>query len=172
MRTGKRWNAFGLVLISLTLSAMACALISAEALNDGKGTREDPVPARVYARTTDYEVRALSVVWSNPNDSSSTDPQNASMRVQFQIRCDAADREVCPLAEIAGNIKLVDAAGILYDSVLDGDLEKPLEGEILGEAEKTGWLAYQVPRGVEICCVVALYDPELSVFFDLPIEDN
>lgn len=172
MTTEKRWTALGTVLISLTLSTMACALISAEALNDGRGTREDPVPARVYAKTTDYEVRALSVVWPIANESASTDLQDARLRVQYQVRCGAADREVCRLAEITSNIKLVDATGILYDSMVDADLEKPLDGEILGGAEKTGWLAYQVPRGVEICCAVALYDPDQSVFFDLPIEDS
>jgi hypothetical protein len=170
MTTVKRRTFSWLALIFLIPGAMACALISAEALNDGKGTRDVPVPARVYAKTTHYEVRALNVVWSAENDSSSTDPQYASLRVQFQIRCGAADNEVCELAKITGNIKLVDTAGILYDPVFDEDLEKPLEGEILGDAEKTGWVAYQVPRGVEISSVVALYAPDQNVFFDLPTE--
>jgi hypothetical protein len=131
MKTGNPRIYLWLAFILPALSAMACALISAEGLNDGN--TGGAVPARTYAKTTDYEVRALSVVWSNPDDSSTTDSQYAGMRVQFQIRCDAADREVCPLGEIASNIKLVDAAGILYDSVLDDNLEKPLEGEILAK---------------------------------------
>lgn len=43
-----------------------------------------------------------------------------------------------------------------------------LEGEILGGAQKTGWLVYKVPVGLAVNEAVAQYGEDLRVFFRLP----
>jgi hypothetical protein len=159
-----------LVMLLLLLAGAACTLFSAESLNDGKGTRENPVPARVYAKTTSYNVRALSVVWPQVDqaDQPVDDMQTISVRLQVEIQCERADDEICQLEEIGREIKLVDGTGALYDPVDTETVEEPLTGEILGKAEKAGWLLYEVPRGIEIKSAVAEYEQDQRVFFNLP----
>ena len=157
-----------LVVLLLGFATMACVLSSPDTLNDGKGTRDNPVPSRTYAHTIDYDVRALSVVWEQQNGSQASNSQDAQLSVQFQIRCNEAEDEVCRLEEIGRDIRLVDASGILYEPVFSLAIDDPLEGEILGDGEKAGWLAYQLPRGVEILAAVAEYGEEQRVFFQLP----
>ncbi|NDJ78551.1 MAG: DUF4352 domain-containing protein [Chloroflexi bacterium] len=157
-----------MVLIGVALSTIACALSSPETLNDGKGTRENPVPPRTYARTVNYDVRALNVVWEQQNESTSSESLEIPLRVQYQIRCTKDEGDVCQLEDIHPNLKLVDTNGIVYESVFLADLEKPLQGEVLGDGEKVGWIAYRVPRGVEITAAVAEYGAEQHVFFELP----
>lgn len=158
-----------LVLMLLTLASAACALSSPEALNDGKGTRKNPIPPQTYAHTPDYDVRALGVVWEQPEHSQPVDSQDTQhLRVQFQIRCDKPEDAICQIEEIRQGIQLVDASGILYDPVFSATIENLLEGEILGDGEKAGWLAFQVPRGVELVSAVAEYGDDQHVFFQLP----
>jgi hypothetical protein len=157
-----------LVMLTLVLAATACVLSAPETLNDGKGTRENPVPPRTYAHTINYDVRALSVVWEQQNDSQVSDSEDAQLSVQFQIHCNQAEDKVCRLADIRGDIKLVDASGILYEPVFSSDVDDPLEGEVLGNGEKAGWLVYQIPQGVEILAAMAEYGQEQRVFFQLP----
>lgn len=157
-----------LVIAALVFSTVACALSSPETLNDGKGTRENPVPPRTYALTSNYAVRALSVVRDTHNGDQSSPAEHEQIRVQFQIRCEEQEDEVCQLKDIRGHIRLVDANGIVYEPLWSADVDKPLEGEILGSGEKTGWLAYELPRGVDVMFAVADYGEDQRVFFQLP----
>jgi len=164
-------NRIKLLILMLLLASMACTLFSAESLNDGRGTREKPVPARVYAKTTSYNVRALSLVWPQPTEEASQsadDLQTVRVRLQVQIQCQRKNDQICRLEDIGREIKLVDEAGTLYEPIMAVDLEDPLEGEILGDAEKAGWLAFDVPRGVTISAAVAEYGEDMRVFFKLP----
>jgi hypothetical protein len=157
-----------LVMLLLVLATMACVLSSADMLNDGKGTRKNPVPPRTYAHTFDYDVRALSAVWEEQNDSQVSSAQDMRLRVQFQIRCNKAEDEICQLVDIRQHIKLVDTSGIIYEPVFSLNIDDPLEGEILGGGEKAGWLIYQIPQGAEISASIAEYGQEQGVFFQLP----
>ena len=159
-----------LVIMLLMLASAACTLFSAESLNDGRGTRENPVPARTYAKTTSYNVRALSVVWPQKDEADQTvdDMQMVPVRLQVEIQCGREDDEICQLEEIGQEIKLVDDTGALYEPILTETVDDPLEGEILGDAAKAGWLSYEVPRGINISSAVAEYGEEQRVFFKLP----
>lgn len=158
-----------LVLIVLVLSTGACMLSSPESLNDGKGTRENPVPPRTYAHTTDeYDVRALNVVWEQENGDQENTSEEVRLRVQFQIHCTEDANKVCNIEDIKPNIKLADASGILYEPIFPSSIKDPLGGEVLGDGEKAGWLEYRIPRGVEIIAAVAKYGQEQYVFFQLP----
>jgi len=165
----RRWIFASFAFTMLLLGALACSFQTPENLNEGRGTREKPVPAREYAKTTDYDVRAMSVVRPlAPDVQPEDDPESEYLRVQYQIRCTKSESDVCQLASLGRNIQLVDASGILYPPIYNVELEKPLQGEILGDAEQTGWLAYKLPRGVEICCAVSEYGDDMRVFFGLP----
>jgi hypothetical protein len=158
-----------LALICLLLATMACVLISApEELNDGKGTRERPVPARQYAKTLDYEVVALNVEWPQQDKQTSLSSETVDLRILLQIKCLKLADQVCQLDEIASHIKAVDGSGMLYDPVFAPDIETPLEGEVLGGATKAGWLVYQIPQGVQVRLALAEYGQDQRVFFQLP----
>lgn len=160
------WPAL-LVGMLLVISGMACTVFSSPgALNEGQGTRDDPVAVHIYAKTIEFDVRALSVVWMTQSDTDK-DLSERTLRVQLQVRCTKADDQICVLEDIGERIKMVDASGILYEPSSNTD-ENPLEGEILGGAEKAGWLVYRIPRGVEIASLVAEYGQEQHVFFELP----
>jgi hypothetical protein len=165
-----RRRAMLLVLTLLALSTLACSILSSpEALNDGKGSRENPVPLKEYAKTIDFDVRALSAVWINRGgNESEEDPQEQSIRIQLQVRCTKQDDEVCVLEDIRDHVKLVDGSGILYEPGFAVGDEKPLEGEILGEAEKSGWVMYRMPYGVEVASLVVEYGEDQRLFFELP----
>jgi len=158
-----------LSLVSLLLATMACVLFASPAeLNDGKGTRERPVPARQYAKTLDYGVTALNAVWPPQDKETSLAAETIDLRVLFQIKCLMLADQVCQLDQIASHIKVVDGSGILYDPVFASDIGDPLEGEVLGGATKAGWLVYQIPRGVQITLALAEYGQDQRVFFELP----
>lgn len=165
-----RRRAMLLVLALLALSTLACSILtSPEALNDGKGSRENPVPLKEYAKTLDFDVRALTAVWINRGGSESDeDPQEQSIRIQLQVRCTKQDDEVCVLEDIRGHVKLVDGSGILYEPGFAIENETPLEGEILGGAEKSGWVMYRMPYGVEVDSLVVEYGDDQRLFFELP----
>jgi hypothetical protein len=155
--------------LSLVLAATACVFMSSPAeLNDGRGTRQQPIPKGIYAKTLDYEVTVLSVDSPQQDKDSSGSSQSLTLRVQFQVRCLKQADQVCQLQEIARHLKLVDEGGILYDPVFVPEIEDPLEGEILGDAVKAGWLVYQIPHGVSITLALAEYGQDQRVFFQLP----
>jgi hypothetical protein len=164
----RHWASFVVVML-LGLSTLSCAVFSSPGtLNDGKGTREDPVPMQVYAKTIDFDVRALSVVWMDQEAAGKSEPSDQRpLRIEIQVRCTKLNDETCDLKNIAQHIKLVDESGILYEPIFSIQLEQPLEGEVLGGAEKAGWLAYQIPRGVDVSSMVAEYGEEQLVFFNL-----
>lgn len=157
-----------LVLVMLGAASLAC-MQTAAGLNEGKGTRQDPVPAREFAKTSNYEVRALSVV--RPMEVKSDSPGSEYMRVQFEIKCRKAEDAVCNLGDLRDDLKLVSSDGVLYDPV-DGvalsQADKPLEGEILGQATNAGWVVYEVPLGLEVTAGVAAYGQDQRTFFKLP----
>lgn len=155
-----------LVVLMLVASMTACSLNSPEMLNDGRGTRDNPIPARMYARTSQYDVRVLSVVM--PQTEEATESEKRPIRVQYQIHCTKSTEDVCRLQDIGRNIKLVDASGILYDPIFSRTVEEPLEGEILGDAEQAGWLVYEIPNGIELAAAVSEYGDDQRVFFELP----
>jgi hypothetical protein len=160
----------GLVMLFLALATTACMITSPQTLNDGRGTRENPVPTGLYAHTTNYDVKAIGVLWEQQNDSQSTSSQDTTqpLQVQFQIRCNEPEDTVCQLDQIGQKLKLLDVDGVLYDSVYSANLKEPLTGEILGGAEKTGWLAFQIPSGADITAAVAEYGEQQYVVFLIP----
>jgi hypothetical protein len=160
----------------LAVSALACMQQNAEVLNKGQGTRDDPVAARQYAHTTTYDVRAMNVVRpmnvENTPAALDDNTQSEYMRVQFEIKCSRGTEEICNLDELRAGIKLVGTNGVLYeplsDFVLDDESEPPLAGEILGGAEQSGWVVYQVPVGMSVPQAVAEFGQDQHVFFSLP----
>lgn len=158
----------GLVTVFLWLATVACSFNSPTTLNDGKGTSDEPVPVQTYARTSDYDVRALSVV--RPVEELSLPPESDMeyMRVQFQVRCTQGSDEVCDLTELRQDIKLVDNNGVIYEPQLNVGVDNPLEGQILGDAEKAGWLVYAVPQGLEVHRALTEYGQDQRVFFLIP----
>lgn len=158
-----------LIVMLLVLASAACVLSSPEVLNDGKGTRDNPIPPKTYAHTLAYDVGAMAAVWEQQDDSPASASEDVQLlRVQFQVHCNENEDQVCQLEDIRRDLKLVDASGILYEPVFSLEIEKPLEGEILGGAEKTGWLAFQIPRGVEVVAAIAEYGEDQRVFMRLP----
>jgi hypothetical protein len=160
------------VAVLLLASSMACMQQSAEVLNEGKGTRDDPVAAMKYAKTDAYDVQILSAV--RPAQIPTPAGQKTDheyMKVQFGVKCTRADDQVCNLDEFRVNFKVASEDGILYDPALEIDVpqgDNVLEGEILGGAEQTGWLLYQVPVGVPVTLAVVGYGDDLHVFLKLP----
>jgi hypothetical protein len=158
----------GLVMLMLALATTACAITSPQTLNDGRGTRENPVPTGMYAHTTNYDVMAIGVLRKPQNDNQSTSQDTQTLQVQFQVRCNEPEDQVCQLDQIGQKLRLLDANGVLYDSVYSSDLREPLAGEILGGAKTTGWLAFQVPSGVNITAAIAEYGQDQYVVFMIP----
>lgn len=168
----KRQKAILLVFMMLLAASVACMQQSPEALNEGKGTRDDPVLARQYAKTDVYDVRVLSAVRPvqipTPTDE---DIEVEYMKVQFGVKCTKAAEDICNLDELRSNFKVVSEEGILYDPALtiepsEGD--SILGGEILGEAEQAGWLIYEVPVGINVTEAVVGYGEDMRVFLKLP----
>ncbi|WP_119068692.1 hypothetical protein [Aggregatilinea lenta] len=157
------------VIAALVLAILACSGTPASTLNEGKGTRNDPVPVGKYMVTTNYEVRAQAVSHVDTEEpSSETDEYR---KVQFLIKCRKSPDDVCDLDQIRENLKLVSVTGIIFDPVPNVDLppsDKPLGGDILGEAEKAGWLVYEIPIGLDITLGMAEYETDRRGFFVLP----
>jgi hypothetical protein len=157
------------VIAALVLAILACSGTPASTMNEGKGTRNDPVPAGKYMITNKYDVRAQAVSYVDTQDPpSETDEYR---KVQFQIKCTKSPDDICDLSEIRDSLKLVSTTGIIYDSVPGVTLppsDKPLQGEILGGAEQVGWLVYEIPIGVEVKLAMAEYDTDRRGFFSLP----
>ncbi len=84
------------------------------------------------------------------------------------MRCTKPDDEICVLEDIRRHVKLVDGSGILYEPEFSVEGETPLEGEILGQAEKSGWVMYRMPYGVEVASLVVEYGDDQRLFFALP----
>ena len=159
-----------LVFISVLATALACAQ-SPAGLNQGRGTRDNPIAARSYAKTTSYEVRAQSVVRPVPDLAPENDVEKEYMKVQFEIKCARDSDEVCDLAVLREQFRLVDEEGIIYESDPTVELparDDPLECEILGGAAKAGWMAFRVPVGVPVNTALAEYGEDQRIFFRLP----
>jgi len=163
-----------LVLALLLAASAACAFSAPDRLNEGKGTRSDPVPARKFAKTTQYDVRALSVVRpiTPPDDAlleTDDDLSSEYMKVQFEVRCTKDAEEICDLTALRDSFQVIGGKGVLFPPDYTFKLEDPiLEGEILGGAQKTGWLVFKVPQGLPVTEAVAEYGDDLRVFFQLP----
>lgn len=173
LRQGKQ-PALVMVVAALLLAILACSGTPASSLNEGRGTRNDPVPARRYTRTTEYEVRVLTVVRPSPPDAEATaEPSELTHRyhVQFQVKCRKPPDDICDLDAISDQLKLVSSDGIIYEPMTNPPLEESdteLEGRILGGAEKTGWMVYEAPTGVELSLAMAEYGQDRRAFFRLP----
>jgi hypothetical protein len=156
----------------LLAASVACMKQSAAVLNEGKGTRDDPVAARQYAKTDVYDVRVLSAVRpAQLPTPAGQETEQEYMKVQFGVKCTKAEDEVCNLGELRSDFKVVSKDGILYDPALTVEApngDNVLAGEILGGAEQTGWLIYQVPVGVTITEAVVGYGEDMRVFLRLP----
>ncbi|NLE50808.1 MAG: hypothetical protein GX613_05320 [Chloroflexi bacterium] len=172
----QRWSVAPvlLVLTALLAAGAACALNSPDRLNEGRGTRDNPVPARVFAKTTQYDVRALSVLRPLPLETETpseeqTDLSYEYMKVQFEVRCTRDAEAICNLTELRDNFQLVGGEGVLFPPDYTLEIDDPLlEGEILGGGEKAGWLVYRVPHGLAVTEAVVQYGEDLRVFFRLP----
>ncbi len=167
----RRRRALALVVGLLALAVLACSFNSPTTLNNGRGSADNPVPLQRYARTSDYDVRALSVVRPMPEATSGADADWEYMRVQFQVRCTLSRDKVCNLSELRSQLKLVDVSGIIYDPKLSVTVDNPLEGEILGDAEKAGWLVYAVPKGLQVTRAMAEYGQDHRLFFFIPVQE-
>lgn len=170
----KAWIYPVLAAAMLLISGLACASESATTLNEGKGTRADPVVARKFAKASSFDVRALSVIHLS---SSTPTPEETPagievIKVQFEIKCTRGSDEICDLGELRNNLKLVSEDGIIYEAALDGDglaeSDQPLKGEILGGAQQAGWMVYAIPAGVEVKLALAEFGEDELVFFKLP----
>jgi hypothetical protein len=166
-----RASYLGLVVGMLALAVLACSFNSPSTLNEGQGTASDPVPLQKYARTSDYDIRALSVVRPIEEGVSTDDSDLEYMRVQFQIRCTKDEDEICDLSELRRDIKLVDKNGIIYDPALTITVDRMLEGQILGGAEKAGWQVYRVPEGLVVGRALAEYGQDHRVFFMISTQE-
>jgi len=172
----QRWGAAPvlLVVVMLVTAGAACALNAPDRLNEGRGTRENPVPARVFAKTTQYDVRALSVLRPLPVETETPSEEESDlgyeyMKVQFEVRCTRGEEEICDLTELRDNIQLVGGEGVLFPPDYSLEIDDPLlEGEILGGGVKAGWLVYRVPHGLPVTEAVVEYGEDLRVFFRLP----
>lgn len=175
MVSKQRWKAAPVVFVAgiLLAAAAACAFNAPDRLNDGRGTRDNPVPARVFAKTPSYEVRALSVLRPLPVDEAEA-PEGGTtgseyMKVQFEVLCARDPEEICNLTELRDKFQLVGGEGVLFPPDYTLEIDDPLlEGEILGGAQKPGWLVYRVPNGLPVTEAVVEYGEELRVFFRLP----
>lgn len=165
------------VVLMLLASGLACASESATVLNEGKGTREDPIAARKYAKAASFEVRALSVIYETLTEDATPAPQETpagvdTLKVQFEIKCTRGPDEICDLGEMRNNLKLVSSDGIIYEPILDDagleESDRPLQGEILGGAQQAGWMAYQIPTGIQVTLALAEFGEGERVFFKLP----
>ena len=157
------------VIAVLVLAILACSGTPASTLNEGKGTRNDPVLVGKYMVTTTYEIRAQAVSYVDTQEPASD--ADEYRKVQFQIKCTKSADDICDLSEIRDSLKLVSTTGIIYDPVPGVKLppsDKPLQGEILGGAEQVGWLVYEIPIGVEVKLAMAEYDTDRRGFFVLP----
>ena len=114
------WGAAPALLVAgmMLAAAAACAFNSPDRLNDGRGTRERPVPARVFAKTPQYEVRALSVLRPVPvegqGEGETTDIGTEYMKVQFEVLCSRDPEEICDLTELRDNFQVVGGEGVLF----------------------------------------------------------
>jgi|GEM_PF-1704597 hypothetical protein len=169
------WGAAPALLVAgmMLAAAAACAFNSPDRLNDGRGTRERPVPARVFAKTPQYEVRALSVLRPVPvegqGEGETTDIGTEYMKVQFEVLCSRDPEEICDLTELRDNFQVVGGEGVLFPPDYTLEISDPLlEGEILGGAQKAGWLVYKVPTGLTVTEAVVEYGEGLRLFFRLP----
>jgi len=167
-----RQRPLALVAGFLALAVLACSFNSPTTLNDGRGSADKPVALQRYARTSNYDVRALSVVRPMPEASPGPDADWEYMRVQFQVRCTVSRDKVCDLSELRRQLKLVDVNGIIYDPKLSIPVGDSLEGEILGDAEKAGWLAYAVPKGLRVTRAMAEYGQDHRLFFTIPVQES
>jgi len=158
------------MLIMLVLASLACMQASAGALNEGQGTRDNPIAPRKFARTGDYEIRALSTIRPVTADNYTAPEGFEFMKVQFEVKCTKSEAEICDLTDLQNNIKVVSNTGILYTADPETQLDKPLAGEILGGAADAGWLTYVVPVGMTIDQALAQYgmDGANLIFFKLP----
>ncbi len=165
------------VILVLSISALACFQQSRAELNNGKGARDNPVAPRKYAVTPDFSIAALSVVRrpitagdiAEPTQEAEPDDLHLEyLKVQFQVKCNLAEEKICNLDEIRPHIQLVSDTGILFDSIETENNDPLLGGEILGGAEKTGWLIFKVPVGMVVTTAVARYEDGEMVFFGLP----
>lgn len=165
------------VVLMLLISGLACASENAKVLNEGKGTRDDPIAARTYAKASSFDVRALSVIYMSPTENPSPAPEETptgvnTLKIQFEIKCTRGAEESCNLSELRNNLKLVSDDGIIYESIGDNsrlaESDQPLEGEILGGAEQAGWMLYEIPTGVTVRVAVAEFGEDQRVFFKLP----
>lgn len=166
---GRSSSAVWGVIAVLVLAILACSGTPASTLNDGKGTRNDPVPVGKYMVTTNYEIRAQAVTYMDTEQP--TNEADEYRKVQFQIKCRKSPDDICDLGEIRDNLKLVSTTGIIFDPVYNVTLppsDRPFQGQILGDAEQVGWLVYQTPKGLEVTLAMAEYDPDRRGFFALP----
>lgn len=158
-----------LVVSLLVMASMAC-MRQTDTLNQGRGTRDDPVTALQFARTLNYSIRGMSV--SRPYDvPRRTARENYEfVGVEFEILCTRDDEEICDLDEIATEIRLVSDAGHLFTPRLNLTLDNPLEGQILGNSRKVGWVVFEVPitMPVKTGTVAFASEAEDLVFFSLP----
>jgi len=172
----RRWGATPvlLALVMLLVAGAACAFNAPDRLNEGQGTRDKPVPARKFAKTPQYDVRALSVVrpvtvTSEGESGKNTDIASEYMKVQFEVRCNKDPEEICNLTELRDSLQVVGGSGVLFPPDYALEIEDPLlEGEILGGAQKTGWLVFKGPQGLSVTEALAQYGEDLRVFFRLP----
>jgi hypothetical protein len=161
------------VLVWLLAASLACMEQAPEHLNEGRGTRDDPVPARVYAKTTNYEVRAQNAVRPMAGATPTQDEEFPTeyLKVQFEIKCIRGTDEICDLNEIGPNLTVISDDGVIYEADMTATLpagDSPLDGEILGGAEQAGWLVYQVPTGIPVTLALAKYGQDQRIFFKLP----
>ncbi|HEX3053690.1 MAG TPA: hypothetical protein VHP83_23730 [Aggregatilineaceae bacterium] len=166
-----------LVILLLSIAALACFQQSRSEMNNGKGARDNPVSPRKYAVTSDFSIAALSVVRrpitaseisEATQEASPDDLQFEYLKVQFQVKCNLADEKICDLSEIGTHVQLVSDTGILINPTDMENSDSPLAGEILGDAEKTGWLIFKVPIGMVVTTAVVRYDDGEMLFFALP----
>ncbi len=70
------------------------------------------------------------------------------MKVQFEILCKKDPEEICNLTELRDSLQVVGGSGVLFPPDYTLEIDDPLlEGEILGGAQKAGWLVFKVPQG-------------------------
>lgn len=158
-----------LVVGMLVFSSVAC-MRQMDTLNQGKGTRDDPVTALQFAKTMNYDIRGTSVERGADIPGEMPASDHTFMRVEFEVICTKDSEQICDLENIAEDVKLVNTMGRLYPPRLDVAQDSPLSGEILGKARYTGWLVYEVPESstIQVAVVPFSADGEDLVFFNLP----
>ena len=165
----RRLTAICLVIVMLLFASLAC-MRQTDTLNQGRGTRDDPVTALQFARTRSYNIRGMNVTRPMTFDHRSTPKGYEYIGVEYEVLCTRGSEEICDLDAIADGIKLVSSTGHLFSPVDNLPVDNPLSGEILGNARKIGRVVYQTPINTAISTATVAFKSDSAdlVFFKLP----